>query len=50
MTFSVTDNDNVTHIVGEFWGKGGKLSFEGHVEESAKCFINSVINTYNADL
>lgn len=49
MTFSVTDENNITYVVGELWGKGGKLSFEGHVEESAKIFINSVIKTYEQD-
>lgn len=53
LTFTV-ENENATpplftveeSVVGKLWGKGGKLSFTGNAEESAKVFLDVIIKKY----
>ena len=44
LTFGVNNPDSGKSIeVGKLWGIGGKLSFEGNADESAKLFFEHVI-------
>ena len=47
LTLTVDNPDGGNPIeVGKLWGTGGKLSFEGDVEESARIFFDAVIECY----
>ena len=41
ITFTNDNGEGV--IVGRLWGTGGKFSFEGNVDESARIFFEQVI-------
>lgn len=41
--FHVVDEEGKDKIIGKLWGTGGRLSFEGDAEASAKVFFDEVI-------